>query len=339
MKKLLLVLFACIASLSVFAQNKKSAEIIKTEALKQETVLDSIDYLKRNLDFADTAADTRSLLYYTGTLQEQLGLYTDAGNSYAKAAGIAAHDASNMPKVTSEQLVLNAVRANLCAGNWETADSYLNSAVRNSKNEIVSATVKLYSVWSELCKALSVPDADISDSIELLKAYSSMQSMKSVKAQILFTLWHLTSARIYADALNKEFPLSPESSVANGKSQIMRVPFWYFVPKENSAPSAQNSQSESFEAAIAGKKEDSVQSEISLSQKHSGKKQQLGLFKKKENADDCIRKAKQKGFDAYCYTETRPSGNTYFIVAVDENASMTMGQKLKNAGIDCYTIE
>lgn len=336
MKKLLLAFFVCVSSVSLFAQNKKSAEIIKREALKQETVLDSIDYLKRNLDFADTAADTRSLLYYTGTLQEQLGLYTDAGNSYAKAAGIAAHDASNMPKVTSEQLVLNAVRANLCAGNWETADSYLNSAVRNSKNETVSATVKLYSVWSDLCKASSVPGADISDSVELLKAYSSMQSMKTVKAQVLFTLWHLTSARVYAEELNREFPLSPESSVANGKSQIMRVPFWYFVPKENSASSSQNRYAENSEVPA---KESSVQSEIPLSQKHPGKKQQLGLFKKKENADDCIRKAKQKGFDAYCYTETRSSGTTYFIVAVDENSSMTMGQKLKNAGIDCYTIE
>lgn len=336
MKKLLLAFFVCVSSVSLFAQNKKSAEIIKREALKQETVLDSIDYLKRNLDFADTAADTRSLLYYTGTLQEQLGLYTDAGNSYAKAAGIAAHDASNMPKVTSEQLVLNAVRANLCAGNWETADSYLNSAVRNSKNETVSATVKLYSVWSDLCKASSVPGADISDSVELLKAYSSMQSMKSVKAQVLFTLWHLTSARVYAEELNREFPLSPESSVANGKSQIMRVPFWYFVPKENSASSSQNRYVENSEVPA---KESSVQSEIPLSQKHPGKKQQLGLFKKKENAEDCIRKAKQKGFDAYCYTETRSSGTTYFIVAVDENSSMTMGQKLKNAGIDCYTIE
>ena len=336
MKKLLLAFFVCVSSVSLFAQNKKSAEIIKREALKQETVLDSIDYLKRNLDFADTAADTRSLLYYTGTLQEQLGLYTDAGNSYAKAAGIAAHDASNMPKVTSEQLVLNAVRANLCAGNWETADSYLNSAVRNSKNETVSATVKLYSVWSDLCKASSVPGADISDSVELLKAYSSMQSMKSVKAQVLFTLWHLTSARVYAEELNREFPLSPESSVANGKSQIMRVPFWYFVPKENSASSSQNRYVENSEVPA---KESSVQSEIPLSQKHPGKKQQLGLFKKKENADDCIRKAKEKGFDAYCYTETRSSGTTYFIVAVDENSSMTMGQKLKNAGIDCYTIE
>ncbi len=336
MKKLLLAFFVCVSSVSLFAQNKKSAEIIKREALKQETVLDSIDYLKRNLDFADTAADTRSLLYYTGTLQEQLGLYTDAGNSYAKAAGIAAHDASNMPKVTSEQLVLNAVRANLCAGNWETADSYLNSAVRNSKNETVSATVKLYSVWSDLCKASSVPGADISDSVELLKAYSSKQSMKSVKAQVLFTLWHLTSARVYAEELNREFPLSPESSVANGKSQIMRVPFWYFVPKENSASSSQNRYVENSEVPA---KESSVQSEIPLSQKHPGKKQQLGLFKKKENADDCIRKAKQKGFDAYCYTETRSSGTTYFIVAVDENSSMTMGQKLKNAGIDCYTIE
>ena len=86
-------------------------------------------------------------------------------------------------------------------------------------------------------------------------------------------------------------------------------------------------------------KDSSVQPEISLSQKHPGRNQQLGLFKKKENADECIRKAKEKGFDAYCYTETRSSGTTYFIVAVDENSSMTMGQKLKNAGIDCYTIE
>ena len=116
----------------------------------------------------------------------------------------------------------------------------------------------------------------------------------------------------------------------------MRVPFWYFVPKENSASSSQNRYVENSEVPA---KESSVQSEIPLSQKHPGKKQQLGLFKKKENADDCIRKAKQKGFDAYCYTETRSSGTTYFIVAVDENSSMTMGQKLKNAGIDCYTIE
>ena len=44
MKKLLLAFCACVASASIFAQNKKSAEIIKKEALKQETVLDSIDY-------------------------------------------------------------------------------------------------------------------------------------------------------------------------------------------------------------------------------------------------------------------------------------------------------
>ncbi|MGN0730249.1 SPOR domain-containing protein [Treponema sp.] len=338
MKKFFLIFALCISVYSAFAQNKKSADIIRTEALKQETVLDSIDYLKRNIVYADTPADTRSLLYFTGCLQEQLGLYSDAGNSYAKAAGIAAVDAAGMPKVSSEQLVLNAVRVSLCAGNWETANSYLNSAVRNSKNESVLAAVKLYSVWSDLCRLSSVPGADISDSLELLKAYSSMQSMKSVRSQVLFTLWHLTSEQVYADELEKNFPATPEASIANGKAQIMRVPFWYFIPKKNSV--AESSVPREINPPDSAAKTDSLpQKEISVEKKRPGAKQQLGLFKKKENADDCVRNAREKGFDAYCYTETRASGTTYFIVAVDENDSMTMGQKLKNAGIDCYTIK
>ncbi len=345
MKKFFLV-FAILFLTKAFAQNKKSAEIIKNESLKQETILDSIDYIKRNIQIADTQADTRSLLYFLGTLQEQLGLYTDASSSYAKAAGIAAKDATNMPKVSAEQLVLDAVRTSLCAGNWETANSYLNSAIQSSKDENVKATTKLYAVWSDLCKASSVPDADISDSIELLKAYSSMQSMKSVKPQILLTLYHLTDSTIYSDILKKEYPNSPEASIVNGNAEIMRAPFWYFVPKANAKK--QNVDTNTKEdipqttiqkdfLAVNAKEIDNT--EIAIEQKHSGKKQQLGLFKQKENADECVRKVREKGFNAYCYTEKRASGTTYFIVAVDEDSTLSMGKKLKEAGFDCYTTE
>lgn len=313
---------------SVLAQNKKSAEIIQKEAMQLETVQDSIGYLKDSLSLAETAADRRSLLHFTGTLQEQLGLYTDASSSYAQAAGIAAPDAANMPKISSEQLALSAVRASLCAGDWETANSYLNSAVRSSKSETVLATANLYSVWSSLCKASSVQETE--DSVALLKAYSSMQSMKSVKPQVLLTLWYLTGEQQHASALKKEFSSSPEASIVDGTVSIMRVPFWYFVPRHGAQLS---------EISSGGNSAAQKEAEIPLSAKRSGKKQQLGLFKKKENADELVQKVRAKGFSAYCYQETRPSGTTYFIVAVDENSSLSMGKKLKEAGFDCYTIE
>ena len=66
------------------------------------------------------------------------------------------------------------------------------------------------------------------------------------------------------------------------------------------------------------------QEAIPLRAKTSGKKQQLGLFKSKANADELIGKVRAKNFDAYAYSETRASGTTYYIVVVDENSSLRM---------------
>ncbi len=348
-KKFTAFLVIFIALSFVSAQTKKTASAIQKEALGKESIFDSIEYLKKNISEAASPSDTRSLLYFTGQLQEQLGLYTDASASYAKAAGIAAQDATGMPKVTSEQLVLCAVRASLCAGNWETASSYLDSEVRNSKNENIIALTKLYSVWSELCRASSDDGQGISDSVELLKAYSTMQSMKSVRPQVLLTLFHLTEDSSYADTLKKEYPESPEYAVASGQAELARAPFWYFVPKLSSekkeTPSAKSNTSTEetvkSEVTVTETKNTSTEENEAppLTEKKPGKKQQLGLFRDKANADDCIRNAKSKGFSAYSYTETRSSGTTYIIVVVDENAEGTIGKQLKEAGIDCYAID
>ena len=378
--KILLPVVCLMAVVCAFAQgagaNKKSAQVIRDEALKQETVLDSIDYLKDNLVYAETPADERSLLHFTGTLQEQLGLYTDASSSYAKAAGIGAKDADNMARVSTEQLVLDAVRASLCAGNWENADSYLASAVRDSKDEGIQATLRLYAVWSDLCKATGGPKEGISDSVELLKAYRVMKSMYSVKPQVLLTLWRLTANDEYAQELKREFPQTPEASIVEGKTRIMSVPFWYFVPTEpeiatassaapkgTSAPSSSakpapatgsNSTAKSAPAAAAAPAPTqpatskaapqppapiSATGEVVVQTKRPGKKQQLGLFRVKANADECVRMARNSGFDAYCYAETRASGTSYFIVAVDEDDAGSVGKRLKAQGIDCYAIE
>ncbi|MBQ2354296.1 MAG: hypothetical protein II397_00570, partial [Treponema sp.] len=167
-----------------------TAAQLREKALSQDSVQEGIAFIQEHVEQCATSADKRSSLYFLGTLQEQLGIYSEAGRSYAKAASIAASDASGMEKVSSEQLVLDAVRCCLNSGDWETADSYLNSAVRSSKDKKVLAFVNLYSVWSALCKAQNYSEA--SDSIDILTAYASMSSMEYVRPAVLFTLWFLT---------------------------------------------------------------------------------------------------------------------------------------------------
>lgn len=365
MKKIIAAAIFILSSGLLFAQSKKSAEEIKKKALEQETVLDTIDYLKNNTENSATASDKRAILYFTATLQEQLGLYTDASLSYAKAAGTGGGQAKNMPKVSTEEIVIAAVRSSLSSGDWEKAESYLAS-VRSSKIEKIVALVNLYTIWCQLCKVSSVKETG--DSIAMLRAYSNMQSMKTVRPQVLLTLWYLTDDKNCADILKSQYPDSPETSIVKGTSQIMCVPFWYFVPRNaaanSSLPAADNTftgEQENFSSKTESKKKEPPkkidsdipaesapifqknsepvkQETVPLRAKTPGKKQQLGLFKSKANADDLVLKARAKNFDAYAYSETRASGTTYYIVVVDENDSLTMGKKLKEAGFDCYSI-
>jgi tetratricopeptide (TPR) repeat protein len=230
--KALVLIFLFSSSTFIFAQTKKTALEIRDEALKQSDVKNSIEYIKKNIGEAQTLSDTRSLWYFTGCLEEQCGLYEDAATSYVKAAGIGASDATGFVKVSSEQIVLCAVRSCLCAGDSESADRYLNSAVRSSKDENVIAFVNLYSLWSSLSKALS--EEEEKDSIALLNAYILMDSMKSVRPQLLLTLWYLNADTATGERLKKEYPLSPEAKIVEGKVNLAVFPFWLFTPHKTS---------------------------------------------------------------------------------------------------------
>ena len=242
------------------APEQKSALAIRDAAFAQGSVKESIDYIRNNLDAAATAADRRSLLYTEGLLLEQLGFYAEASTAYATAAGITAADAAGMDKATPEQLVLAAVRCSLCAGDFETADAYLASRVRQSKDECILALVQLYGVWSALCRAQSVQET--APSVEKLRSFVTMASMKSVKPSVLLTLWYLTAQKEYADALKKEFPHSPEYGIVTGSAQIMSVPFWYFVPRsehETASPPASGTRASPAAASpAAGRRSQSL---------------------------------------------------------------------------------
>ena len=244
-----------------------------------------------------------------------------------------------MQKKTNPQLVLDAVRCSLSSGDCSTADSYLNSAVRNSQDETIQAYIKLYEVWSRLCQIES--NSQLDESVALLKAYSDFPSMKAVQPSVLLTLWYVTGQESWGKKLRAAFPKSPEAAIVAGNVQMTPAPFWYFMPKKGSAleaaaENAAESQSVPMEKSddSSGGADDSSQSEAS----EKIKKQQLGLFKSRDNAQGLCDRLKEKGFKPYITEETRPSGTTYFIVVVDENAKGNIGEQLRSAGFECYPI-
>lgn len=306
--------------------NALTARQIADGAVAKDNFFESISYVKNELKSITDEAEKRSLLAFLGSLQETSGLFDDVKNSYVQAAAISAKDADGFQKKSNEMLVLDAVRSALSSGDGDAALNFLNSAVRNSKNENVQALIKLYEQWAALCNAENL--SDTKEPLAILKAFADIPSMKSVRNSILFTVWYIEGDENFAKKLITESPSSPETAIVTGKAQIMPSPFWYFVPHIKMADyqivGATENKTISEEIS---KKSDVVEKPI---------KQQLGLFKEKANADNFVKKLKEKKFNAYTVEEKKASGNVYYAVLVDENKDGTMGIKLKSAGFECY---
>lgn len=352
MKKVLLQLVILALCATAFSE-ELSAKKIADNAVKKDSPQEAIQYVAAETEKITVPAEKRAAYAFLGSLQEATADFNAAQKSYAKAAGIAAGNAEGMPKKSSERLVLDATRCALSGGNWETAENYLNSAVRNSKSAEIQATIKLYEQWAILCKAQDA--ADLKEPCEILKTYANLESMKSVKPSVLLTLWYITAESSYADLLNKEFPSSMETGIVNGKIQIYPAPFWYFLPRKTGAvPKISYEENVSAGTKSPNTAEAKNTTEAKTSNEHKAasdstekksdsieskpRHQQLGLFREKENAQNFADKINSKGFKAYIQKETKASGTTYYLVIVDENAEGTMGIRLKNAGFECYPV-
>lgn len=346
MKKILVKLAVLAFSAAAFSQ-ELSAKKIADNAIKKESPQEAAQYVAAEAEKITVPVEKRAAYAFLGSLQEATADFNAAQKSFAKAAGIAAGNAEGMPKKSSERLVIDAIRCALSGGDWETAENYLNSAVRNSKSAEIQATIKLYEQWAILCKAQN--DSDLKEPCEMLKTYANLESMKSIKPSVLLTLWYITAENSYADLLNKEFPASMETGIVNGKVQVYPAPFWYFLPRKTAATpkistgKATYAETKSSESAAEKTHESQTKSVASTEKKSSStepkaKRQQLGLFRDKANAQNFAEKVNSKGFKSYIQTETKSSGTTYFLVVVDENIEGTMGIQLKNAGFECYPV-
>lgn len=331
-RKISLCLFMFV-SLGLFAAELKAKDVVK-EAEKKESIEESLSYVKNQIAKTTVLSEKRSLYIFLGNMQEQLAYYDDAKKSYASAAGIAAANAEGMQKKSNEQLVLDAVRCALCQGDYETAHAYLNSSIRNSKDNLIQAYTKLYTQWAALCSVES--KEDLAEPVEILKAYSKVDSMKELRPAILLTLWYVTGESQYSKEITKSFPKSTEAAIVNGDAQLLPTPFWFFVPKLGEVEQGIGSiviQNAESEKKLASEPKKVIQSSSEII------KLQLGLFRTENNAKLLVEELKSKGFDSYITTEKRSSGTTYYIVLIHENKERTLADKLRSSGYECYIVD
>lgn len=329
-KKCILLIFLMGTGLcSIFSAELKAKDVA-LEACRKSSATESISYINDKINVVTALSEKRALYVFEASLQEQLGKYSEAQANYAKAAGISAGNADGMPQKSNEQLVIDAVRCALCMGDYETADSYLASSVRNSKNSEIISYVKLYSQWSALCRCESAED--LKEPVEILKAYINVPSMQTLNPVVLLTLWYITGDRSYSEKLTQNYPKSTEAAVVTGDVQLLPVPFWYFVPKTGFAEAGTGLPSSKSQLPD----DSNVESESAESH---FTKWQLGLFKSESNAKALCDEVKSKGFDAYITSEVRSSGTTYYIVLVMEDSSGNTAEKLRTAGYECYPVD
>ena len=353
MKKSLISFFALstiLFSLSGQTKNTSAKSVIETAA-KKSSLTDSIKYLETSLSSFSENAEKRAVYAFLASVLEQQGLYEKAQKTFVQAASIQGSAASVVPGVpnkNSEELVIDAVRCALCAGDYSAAESYLNSAVRNSKDEKIIAYVKLYEQWSALCKAKSI--SDTKESIAMLKTYAGLDSMKLVRPSLLLTLWHLTGESQFSESLKKTYPKSMEASIVKGEIQPLPAPFWYFVPRngvdlpeiaglgEGSVSKAEKTSAQEKSASVSAAKTSSSEKSSSSAKGEKIVRQQLGLFRDEANARALCDRVAGKGFKAEITSEVRPSGTKYYLVVVNENSKGTIGEELRTAGFDCYPL-
>lgn len=353
MKKSLISFFALstiLFSLSGQTKNISAKSVIETAA-KKSSLTDSIKYLETSLSSVPENAEKRAVYAFLASVLEQQGLYEKAQKTFVQAASIQGSAASVVPGVpnkNSEELVIDAVRCALCAGDYSAAESYLNSAVRNSKDEKIIAYVKLYEQWSALCKAKSI--SDTKESIAMLKTYAGLDSMKLVRPSLLLTLWHLTGESQFSESLKKTYPKSMEASIVKGEIQTLPTPFWYFVPRngvdlpeiaglgEGSVSKAEKTSAQEKSASVSAAKTSSSEKSSSSAKGEKIVRQQLGLFRDEANARALCDRVAGKGFKAEITSEVRPSGTKYYLVVVNENSKGTIGEELRTAGFDCYPL-
>ena len=323
-----LVLFL-FTSISVFSQTDKI------------TLEDKITELSGKVKSAQSQTEKINLYEQLAICQEFAGLYSEASESYISCSRLVSEQEKK------DSYVLKASRCFLSCGDAEKTDELLTSIASTARTGKNAPLLKLYAAWSWISKCNTFEETH--EPIVILKSYLKMDSMKSVKKEILFTLWYITLDENYSTILKNEFPESLETSILLGKTDLSPLPVWYFSARKE-VPLKKDSESK-VEVAKQEKEVEKPKSETTKSKpenlstkedKNLSEKQevfvyQLGFYSSKENAQNLVNRCKEKNISAQIQQVTRPSGNVYFAVIV-KSTNSEIGTIIKNSGFECYPI-
>ena len=327
-------IFVCFAvliffSFSLFAQSEK----ISLE--------DKISEISTKLEKEQDNLKKISLYEQLAVCQEFAGMYAEASESYLACSRLVSNQNEK------DSYVLKASRSYLSCGDAEKTDELLTTIATTARQGENAPLLKLYAAWSWLAKCSTFEETH--EPVVILKSYLKMDSMKSVKKEILFTLWYITLENEYATILQNEFPESLENAMAQGKADLSPLPFWYFSARKE-VPLKSNSESK-VEVANQEKEVEKQNTEVVKTQpektsakddKNVSEKQevftyQLGFYSSKTNAQNLVNRCKEKNISAQIQEVTRPSGNVYFAVIVKSTDS-EIGTIIKNSGFECYPV-
>lgn len=317
------------ANLSVFSQTDKI------------TLEDKISELSGKVKSAQSQTEKINLYEQLAICQEFAGLYSEASESYISCSRLVSEQEKK------DSYILKASRCFLSCGDAEKTDELLTSIASTARTGKNAPLLKLYAAWSWISKCNTFEETH--EPIVILKSYLKMDSMKSVKKEILFTLWYITLDENYSTILKNEFPESLETSILLGKTDLSPLPFWYFSARKE-VPLKKDSESK-VEVAKQEKEVEKPKSETTKSEpeklstkedKNVSEKQevfvyQLGFYSSKENAQNLVNRCKEKNISAQIQQVTRPSGNVYFAVIV-KSTNSEIGTIIKNSGFECYPI-
>ena len=200
------------ANLSVFSQTDKI------------TLEDKITELSGKVKSAQSQTEKINIYEQLAICQEFAGLYSEASESYISCSRLV----SDQEK--KDSYILKASRCFLSCGDAEKTDELLTSIASTARTGKNAPLLKLYAAWSWISKCNTFEETH--EPIVILKSYLKMDSMKSVKKEILFTLWYITLDENYSTILKNEFPESLETSILLGKTDLSPLPFWYFSARK-----------------------------------------------------------------------------------------------------------
>lgn len=326
-KFLLFVLSLIILLFSVFPYSKEVQIIV--DSVINNDAHSSIEDAEKKVSLLSDLKDKFDLLVFIGGVQEALGLFEKACNSYTSAYEYAVQASQK----DSFVFLIKAARCALSYGENQRADTYLAKAARFSLDEEYTSKVKLYAMWSWMSKIEN--EKALYEPIVILSSYVDLKGMESVQSSILLTLWYITGEEEYRTKLLNLYPSSAETAVVKGNAQLMPSPFWFFLPQKAVLPDSETTtlkNTTDVEYSVNIQEEKLEEESIDIQY------YQLGFFRDKDNAQNLVKRLENARFIATIQEELRASGTTYYVVIVKENSSQTMGAELKNAGFESYPV-